>query len=147
MKIADICNRKVYLIKSEQPLVDAAREMQQRHVGALVVADSTVAPVQPTGIITDRDIVCGQFARKADLHCLVVADVMSRDPVTVSEESGLDEAIETLRSWGVRRAPVVNAGGDLVGIVTLDDLLPVLAAELNALATLMGTQARREEAR
>lgn len=47
-----------------------------------------------------------------------------------------------MSAHGVRRAPVVDANGSLVGIVTLDDLLPVLASSLQELATLMGTQSR-----
>ena len=144
VKIAEICSQNVQTIAADAPLAEAARRMQQQHVGALVVVDESAAPMRPKGIVTDRDIVCGQLAKRADLHCLIVSDVMNREPATLPGEAGIGEAIETLRAWGVRRAPVVNEGGELIGIVTIDDLLPALAAKLGALAALVGTQARRE---
>jgi len=147
MKVSEICTRRVFLIRADQPLVEAAREMQQRHIGALVVVEQRDGAVRPVGMLTDRDVVCGQFAHKADLHCLTVADVMASPVTALAEQAPLDEAIATLRGHGVRRAPVVNAAGELVGIVALDDLLPAVASELNTLAELIGSQHRHEDAR
>ncbi len=144
MNIGDICHRRVYLVKPGEPLADAAREMQRRRIGALVVVTGLASPVRPLGIVTDRDIVCGQWLRKADLRSLTVADVMTRDPLTLPESSSVSEAIAALRQRGVRRAPVVNEAQDTVGIVTIDDLLPAVAAELSSLATLIGTQSLHE---
>ena len=98
-------------------------------------------------IVTDRDIVCGQLARQADLFCLNVSDVMTSHPVTVQETSGVAEAVGRLSARGVRRAPEVNEAGDLVGLVSFDDLLPAVAAELAGLAQLIGAQARQESVR
>jgi len=147
MNVGDICHRNVYLVKPGEGLADAAREMQRRRIGALVVVTDLAAPVRPLGIVTDRDIVCGQLLRKADLRALTVADVMTSDPLTLPESSGISEAIAALRERGVRRAPVVNPAQDTVGIVTIDDLLPAVAAELNALARLIGTQSLHEGGR
>jgi CBS domain-containing protein len=69
---------------------------------------------------------------------------MSPDPLTVAESATLAEAVESLSGRGVRRAPVVADTGDLVGMVTLDDLLPAVAEEVGALAELIGYQAKRE---
>ncbi len=145
MKVAQVCTRRVFVIKADQPLAEAAREIQERHVGALVVIEQRHGSVYPIGMVTDRDIVCGQFAHEADLHVLTVADAMAAPAVTVAEELGIEEAIAALRTRTVRRAPVVNQVGELVGIVTLDDLVPAVAAELNSLAQLIGSQARHEE--
>lgn len=146
MNVGEVCRRRVFLIRADQPLAEAAQEMQRRHVGALVVIEERDAVVRPVGMLTDRDIVCGQFAHLADLHCLTVADVMSAPAVSVTELQSLEEVIALLRTRSIRRAPVVNGAGELVGIVTLDDLLPAVARELNALAQLMGSQARHESA-
>jgi CBS domain-containing protein len=147
MNVAEVCTREVLLVRAEQPLVEAAREMRARHVGALVVVEERGGSVHPVGMLTDRDIVCGQFAHQADLNCLTVAEVMAAPAATVSEHQSVEQAISLLRIRGVRRAPVVNAGGELVGIVTLDDLLPAVAGELSELAQLIGSQRRRERAR
>ncbi len=143
MKISEICSREVQTIGPQEPLAEAARRMQQHHVGALVVVDSQSSRV-PSGILTDRDIVCGQLAKKADLHCLIVSDVMTRDPAVVRGDGELADAIDTLHSWGIRRAPVVDDAGRLIGMVTFDDLVPAVAAELTALGDLMATQPRLE---
>ena len=147
MNLGSLCHRQVYLVKPDEPLADAAREMQRRRIGALVVVADLAPPVRPLGIVTDRDIVCGQLLRKADLRSLTVGDVMTPDPLTLPESAGVSEAIAALHQRGVRRAPVVNQAHDLVGIVTLDDLLPAVAAELNTLAQLIGTQSLHEGGR
>jgi len=143
MKLSQICSHEVQVIEPQEPLVEAARRMLQHQIGALVVVQKHQAGARPIGIITDRDIVCGQYLKKADIHLLIVSDVMTSEPGMLYEDSELAEAIETLRTWGVRRAPVVNDAGELRGIVTLDDLLPAVATELNNLSLLVGTQAHR----
>ncbi len=114
------------------------------HVGSLVIVEGEAAARRPVGILTDRDIVRGQLRLSADLFCLTVGEVMVRDPLTIDVHLGVTEAIEAMHARGVRRAPVVDGAGNLLGIVTLDDLLPAVARELGELATLIGTQARNE---
>jgi CBS domain-containing protein len=141
MSIADLSSAPVYTAFADQPLAAAAREMRARNVGALVVVD-TQAP-RPVGILTDRDIVRGQVERQADLHCLTVGEVMTPDPLTLPAETALSEAIQAMSARGVRRAPVVDRSGALLGIVTLDDLLPVLAQQLSELAGIADAQGRQ----
>ncbi len=145
MKIADLCSPKVRVALAEQPLAEAARVMCEQHVGALVVVPPGDAPHRPIGIVTDRDIVRGQFTRGADLFCLSVGDVMTPRPHVLRADLELAAGLEALRAFGVRRAPVVDASGALCGLISLDDLLPALAEELGGLAQLMATQARGEK--
>ena len=147
MQIGELCSREVIVVRPEEPLAEAAREMLQQHVGAVVVVETKDGRTRPVGILTDRDVVCRQIERQADLFTLTVADVMTPDPLTVEENGGVAEAIERMSARNVRRAPVVNADGELIGIVTFDDLLPVLAEQLGALAKLIGTQPQRERRR
>ena len=144
MKIGEVCSREVYIYTPEEPLESAVAEMVKRHVGALVIVKAEPKRVRPVGIVTDRDVMRGQVLLKKGLANLTIRDVMTSDPLTIPQGTGIGEAIDLLRQRGVRRAPVVNGGGDLVGIVSLDDLLPIVAEELGALAQLVGTQARRE---
>lgn len=144
MNIGEMCSREVYIFKALEPLANAVAEMMKRHVGAIVVVEAEPDRMRPIGIVTDRDIVRGQVSLKKDLSALKIQDVMTGDPLTVAETCGVGEAIERMRARRVRRAPVINDRGDLVGIVSLDDLLPVVADELGALARLVGTQAGRE---
>jgi CBS domain-containing protein len=144
MRAADLCSREVYLAKADQPLAEAAREMQRRHVGVLVVVQTEGKISRPIGILTDRDILVGQLARKADLFCLTVGDVMTAKPITVTQNDDVTQTLQRLASARVRRAPVVNDAGDLVGILSLDDLLPAVAEEIAMLGRLIGTQSRAE---
>ncbi len=146
MRIRDIYTPRARTAFRDEPLAEAARVMCDEHVGALVVLDRNDARRLPIGILTDRDIVRGQLRRAADLHCLAVGDVMTPDPLVLPIHLEATEAIEALDARAVRRAPVVDAAGSLAGMVTLDDLVPVLAQELGGLASLMSSQSRREGA-
>jgi len=144
MTVGEVCTRDVYVVRKTETLAVAAGEMRTRHIGAVVVVEPEGELLKPIGMVTDRDIVWGQLAHRADLHSLSVADVMTSRPLTLAEDGGVWEAIERLRAKGVRRAPVVSERGDLVGIVSVDDLLPLVAEELLGLARLVGEQASHE---
>ena len=139
MRLGNVCTRIVHTITCDLPLADAAREMLARSVGALAVVESQDGLHRPVGILTDRDIVCGQMNRAADLHCLTVGDVMTANPLTLAEKTGVAEAIDCMSQMGVRRVLVVNEAGSLRGIVSIDDLLPIVADELGVLAKLLRT--------
>jgi len=149
MNVSELRKPEVPVTSPDEPLSAAARVLCSQHLGALVVVDPSSPKRRPIGMLTDRDIVRGQLQRDADLYCLTVGDVMSREPLTLPGDCELAEAIEDMNSRGVRRAPVVDASGQLTGIVTLDDLLPALAGELAALAELMAAHPaeRRSPAR
>ena len=144
MNVGKVCRRLVYRVKAAEPLATAVAEMRRRHVGMLVVVESSPGCVRPVGIVTDRDAVCGQLNRGVDLFQLTVGEVMTPSPFTVQEDVDVTTAIRRMSAHMVRRAPVVSAAGDLVGVVSVDDLIPIVAEELNALARLLGTQAEHE---
>lgn len=144
MRVRDLYSPGAQVARPEEALAEAARTMLQSHVGSLIVVQTEGTARRPVGILTDRDIVRGQLRLSADLFCLTVGDVMTPDPLSIDANAGVTEAIESLHARGVRRAPVVDGAGSLLGIVTLDDLLPAVARELEELSTLIGTQARHE---
>src|SRR5438477_11776376 len=86
MNIGHVRTAQVIVTTADRPLAEAARSMRQRCVGALVVVDAQDPKLRPTGILTDRDIVRGQLSKAADLHCLTVGDVMSRDPLCLEAD-------------------------------------------------------------
>lgn len=146
MRVQDLYSPGAKITHADQALADAASTMLESRVGFLIVVEGLGMGRKPVGVLTDRDIVRGQLRLSADLFCLTVGDVMTADPLTLPASSGVTEAIDALRERGVRRAPVVDGSGNLLGVVTLDDLLPAVARELEELATLVGTQARHERA-
>jgi len=144
MAIGEICNREVVFVQRETTVLEASRLMRQYHVGDLVVIDESAGKRVPVGIVTDRDIVLEIVCMELDASVLTVGDIMGLELATVRESEGVFETMRYMRSKGVRRVPVVDAHGGLVGIVTLDDLLEILAEEMNELARLVSTERKRE---
>jgi CBS domain-containing protein len=145
MKVGEICSRNVLAMSATEPLATCAREMKSRNVGAVVIVDREEGYRRPIGLVTDRDMIRGQFERCADLFCLNASDVMSSDLLVLKETTDVADAIALMGRRGVRRAPVVASGNELVGIVTFDDLLPVVAAQVTAIAGLITSQVEQHE--
>ena len=122
--------RDVMTIDASTTLLDAALRMRAEAVGALVVCDSG----KPVGMVTDRDLLARGIVARADPARISVAEVMSAPLLTASVTEPLEALIERMSSRAIRRLPLLD-GEKLVGIVSLDDLLVVLADELDAIAT------------
>lgn len=147
MTIGESCNRHVVIARRDESLAEAARRMRDLHVGALVVADEQDGRRIPVGVLTDRDLVVSVLAGgRGDPEALTVGAVMTAQPVTAREGEDLLDALKKMRSFGVRRLPIVNEGGGLEGIVTFDDVVSVLAEELSDLSDLMVREQKRERA-
>jgi len=146
MAIGEICSRDVVLTPRDTNVREAAKLMREHHVGALVVVEETGEGPRPVGVLTDRDIVVGIVAKGLDAGVLRVDEVMAPQVVTASERAGVAETMELMRAKGVRRVPVVDARGMLVGIVTADDFVDLLAEEMGALARMIAREQRRESA-
>ena len=144
MPISEICNREVVVVQRDDTVIKAAKLMRQHHVGDVVVVEDRGGVRVPVGIVTDRDLVVEIMAPELDQMVITVGDIMAHGFATVKENIGLFEAIQYMRAKGVRRLPVVNENGGLVGILTLDDLLELLAEELLALAKLVAREQKKE---
>lgn len=146
MIIGEICNRDTVITTRDSSIGDAARLMREQHVGNLVVVEEHKNRRIPVGVITDRDLVIEILAKDVDMNTVSVGDIMSEDLVTARDTDSLYDVIQHMRAKGVRRVPVVDAGGALVGIVAVDDLLDLLADELGTLAKLVKREQARERA-
>ena len=135
MKVGDLCSPQVVTAEPGASLREAALAMRNQHVGALIVVERKDGVARPIGILTDRDIVVAVIAVPgARPEGIRVGDAMSTDLATAREDDGLFEAVQRMSERSVRRLPVVGADGALKGVVSLDDVLRVLAAELGQLA-------------
>lgn len=144
MTIGKICNRETIIITTDRTIVDAARLMRDQHVGDLVVVEELSGRRIPVGILTDRDLVVEILAKEISLGAVTVGDVMTREPLTARETDSIYDTMQRMRAKGVRRIPVVDAGGSLVGIVAVDDFLDLLSDELTALARVVTREQARE---
>jgi CBS domain-containing protein len=140
MSVGRICLRSVDLADASESVVGAARRMGERGVGTLVVVDQSGRPV---GIVTDRDLCLRVLAEGRDVAATRVADVMTATPRTVSEETPIEAALSLMKAGGFRRVPVVDASGALVGILSLDDVLALLAEEFALIGKLIERAAPR----
>jgi len=144
MSISEFCNREVVFATREMSLPEAAQLMREYHVGALVVVDEVNGKRVPVGIVTDRDIVIEVIAQSLDLNDFSVGDIMGPQLISVQEKDGVFETIRLMRTKGIRRIPVVNQEGGLVGIISADDILDLLADEMAELAKVAPREQERE---
>lgn len=143
--IGEICNREVVYVNRDVTVHAACKLMRHYHVGSLVVVDEADGKRMPAGIMTDRDVVVEVDAMDLDAKVITAGDIMSQELVTVTEDQSLLKTIEIMRFKGVRRVPVVDSANRLIGIVTIDDLLEVLAEELTNIAHIVAREQTHEK--
>ena len=106
-------------------LATAAKAMDEGGVGALVIVEDG----RPIGIVTDRDITVRATARRFPPDARIDS-VMSTDLVTCSAGDDVSRALHVFDEHPIRRLPLVDEEGALVGMVTADDLLVNISSEL-----------------
>jgi CBS domain-containing protein len=146
MSVGEICNREVVVCNPEESIQEAVKLMRDNHVGDVVVVEQGGNGPVPIGILTDRDIVVELLAEQVDLDSVACGDVMSREMITAAEDDQVLSTIERMRDKGIRRIPVVDKGGGLQGILSVDDLIELISEQLADLATLVGRQIELEKA-
>ena len=124
----------VATIEPSASLAEAARRMTMFSVGALVIAPAPGAA--PVGIVTDRDLV-KLIGEGADPLSTTLEGHVSTPVATASVEATRSELIAQMSTDGIRRLPLLDDRGALVGLVSLDDLLIELGRELGAVAGLI----------
>ena len=144
MPIGEICVREVVVAPKETTVQDAAHLMRQHHVGNLLIVDRPNGDGRPIGIVTDRDITISVVATKLDPSVFTLGDLVTENLVSAREDQGVFETIQQMRLKGIRRMPVVNKDGKLVGIVSVDDVIQLLAEEMNELSKLISHEQTRE---
>lgn len=130
--VRDVASRQVVTVTPETTLAQCARRMRDEHVGSVVVLDTEGARARAIGIVTDRDIVMEAVAQSLDPTALTAAEVMATPLGTVSEDDDVIDALARMRELGVRRLVSRAAGGEVAGIIALDDVLAALAEQLAA---------------
>jgi CBS domain-containing protein len=144
MSVNAICNHNVATIERDRDIAEAAERMRQEHVGDLIVVEQRGPHSIPVGILTDRDIVVGVVGRRARPEEITVGDAMSSKLLTVKEDNGIEFALREMRRCGVRRAPVVGGSGELKGVLSIDDVLDHLAAQLGCIAEVIRLEQQTE---
>lgn len=136
MSVYNCCQKNVLSVKPDAQLRFVAELMKEKNIGCVIVTDDH----KPVGIVTDRDMALrGPLLNDIPQNALI-SSIMTREVKAVTKDIGIFEAIQEMKSAGVRRMPVVDAAGRLVGLITLDDLIRLLAREMSDIARIIGKE-------
>jgi CBS-domain-containing membrane protein len=148
MNVDEIYSRNVISASRSSTLEEAAILMRDHHIGALLITEITTEDeskrAHPIGILTDRDLVLQAIAEGMGPREATVGEVMTPALVTVSKTADIREAMVTMRQHGIRRLGVTEESGALIGVVSLDDIMEALGAELGTLAGIIRNERERE---
>ena len=147
MPITECSNSTVVFCDASTPIPEVAALMRRNHVGDVIVIEERDYGRIPIGIITDRDIVVESVALGTDASVFTAGDMMTSPVVCVREDEGLLETLRLMRQHKVRRMPVITDAGTLFGIVTLDDIINLLAMELSLMTAAIVEQPGEEAMR
>ena len=139
--IGRVSRKPVVTASPETTIQEAAHRMRRNRIGALVV----VAEGKPIGLLTDRDITVNVVALGKDPATVEVGAVMRKNPLVIREDQGLLDATKLLAKRVVRRLPVVDHAGKLVGIIALDDLLMLFGSEMGHIASALANELGRSK--
>ena len=133
MRVQDICTHHVAHIVATESLIEAAVMMRERHVGNVVVVENLDGKRRPIGILTDRDIIVAVVAAGLTPESLLVSDVMSKPVYCCGGTQSVFDAIAIMHDQGIRRLPVLDENGSLLGIIAADDIWIALSNQLKIL--------------
>ncbi|GJM15886.1 MAG: hypothetical protein DHS20C13_12130 [Thermodesulfobacteriota bacterium] len=136
--LKDMLNRDVITIVPTAAISEAAYLMMREDIGSLIVVDDQMFPI---GIVTDRDLVVSAIAEGKDPEEAIVEEVMTKDVVYVEEDTNILDILSTMSEYSIRRMPVTK-DGRLTGIVSVDDLIVVIATELIDLAMAVSSKSK-----
>lgn len=117
-KISDVMTRDPKTLPATASVLEAAQAMREHDIGDVVVMEDD----RLCGIVTDRDLVVRVLAGGRDPASTTVGEICSRELATLMEADSAEKALRLMRDMAIRRLPVVETNGHVVGIVSLGDL-------------------------
>ena len=141
MKVIDMAVHKVATITDEKNITECAAQMRREHVGSLVVVDRNNRPI---GMITDRGIAIEVVARNRDPNKVTVHEAMTAPVVTAAPTESMVVALARMREFGIRRLPIVDEEGALIGVISNSNLVEELSSLLDSLVRNIHSSKTRE---
>jgi CBS domain-containing protein len=121
LRAADVMTGDPQTVTADAPLMEAAKKMRELDVGIIPVVESD-GDRRLRGVITDRDIAVRAVAEGKDASSTTVGDVMSTDVQTCNKNDSLRDVMDVMESQQVRRVPITDREGRLVGIIAQADV-------------------------
>lgn len=118
MRVRDIMTIRPVTADVETPIRDIARRMADFRCGEIPITEGD----RIVGVVTDRDIACRAVALSKDPTLTTAREVMTKTPATVAPDESLNDAIRLMEDLQVRRLPVVDEEGTIVGIISMTDI-------------------------
>lgn len=134
MTVIDIARKGVVTVDPDATLSEVVQTMRTEQVGSVVV----VADGDPVGLVSDRDLALEVLDGEGASESTPVREILEDELVTVSADEGVYDLVDRMSNRGVRRLPVLE-DGDLVGIVSLSDVVVLLGMELQHVANTIRT--------
>jgi CBS domain-containing protein len=122
LRLNELVRRKPITISGEATIYDVAKIMAEQKIGFLVVVENG----RMVGVLSERDVV-RSLAERGNLS-VKVSDICKRDIITLQADATLEEAAEKMGKHGIRHIVVVNKSGELIGVVSVRDLIQELYA-------------------
>jgi len=133
--VGKTCMRNVVIATRDTTVAAAARLMRRNRAGAIVVCDQLNGTRRaPLGMVTERDIVMRVVALGLRPEAIAVGEIMGHKVATARETDDALQALQIMRAGKVQHLPVVRDDGSLVGVVSIEDLLSIMAGELTDIA-------------
>ncbi|HEY6996331.1 MAG TPA: CBS domain-containing protein [Candidatus Binatia bacterium] len=126
MSLETFCRKPLVKVELDTSITEACELMAQNNIGCLVVEQNG----KLCGILTDRDIALRVAGTGKDSQTTRVKEIMTPDPIRISADKDLTQLTALMHAYHVRRVPIVNGFDTTLGIVTLDDLVAQLGAEM-----------------
>lgn len=144
--VSSIMTKNVIVQTEDQTIQAISRTMFENNIGnVLIIRNNTLGnnignQYQVTGIITERDLVriIGSFDQT--LYHTPVQQLMSKPVISIISSSSLKDAIETMQLKGIRRLPIIEQEGKLVGIITARDIFKIIIKNQDTISSFVSNQ-------
>ncbi len=122
VSVGEVARRDVITGSPTETAVEIAYKMREHGIGSVVIVNEKDEPI---GIVTERDLVIKVVSQGKNPDEVIARDIMSQPVITVEEDMEVNEAVKLMVDKGIRRLPIVDDNGKLIGIVTMQDILQV----------------------
>jgi CBS domain-containing protein len=130
MLVSDVCKAPVVEVSAQASIEQAAHLMELHGIGSLVVVDANELPI---GLVTDRDLAVKGIPRGVSINQVLISEVMSSDPIFTSQNTRIEEALQLMRKFRIRRLIVTDEDGKVCGILSADDCFQMVVNQIVSL--------------
>ncbi len=127
--VRDIMTKDVHVVRNDTSMAEVVATMAKFDLGYIMIEQSG----KPTGIITEHDIIV-RLVTQGLAPSAVIARMVYTNPIfTIDENATVEEAVKMMKHWGVKHLPVTGKEGELVGVVTAENIMFAVPSMISTL--------------